>query len=454
MTARHHAIHPKLRSLAVPVDSLQLLEENPNHGDVEAVARSLDRFGQRKPITAQPDGTVTAGNTTLQAAISLGWTHIAVVPTDDDATTALAWALADNHSADLGTQDDALLLEHLLELQAADQSLLDAASFTQADIDDLIRACADEEQAAGGFRADPDYVPDDAPAITVLGDVWKLGDHRLVCGDCTDPAVVARVCPAGEADAIWTDPRYNVAVDGAAGTILNDDLPDAEFADLLAGAFASAALALRPGGAIYVAHSESERHTFTAAFLAAGFHLSSTIIWRKHALVLSRGDYQWQHEPILYGWRLGGPHRWLGNRKQTTIVESTDSPFLALADGSWQIAVGDTVLIIAGDNLTVTEHESTVHEHDRPSRSDDHPTTKPVDLVARHIRNSSRPGELVLDLFGGSGTTLIAAHATGRLARLIELDPHFCDVICRRFQEVTGIVPINQRTRRRVSFID
>lgn len=453
-TKATHNIAPKLRALAVSVDGLVLLEANPNHGDVEAVARSLARFGQRKPITFQPDGTVTAGNTTLQAAISLGWSHIAALPTDDDPATAIAWSIADNHTADLGTQDDAVLLEHLLELQEADASLLEAASFSQADIDDLLRALADEEEAAGGFRTDPDYVPADCPAITELGDVWKLGDHRLVCGDSTDPAVLLRVCADGEAHAVWTDPPYNVAYSGAAGSIANDDLDADSFAALLAGAFANAARALTPGGAIYVAHSETERLAFTAAFEAAGFHLANTIIWRKHALVLGRSDYQWQHEPILYGWKRGGPHRWLGNRKQTTIVESTDSPFLALSDGSWQIAVGDRLLVIAGDNLTVTEHESSVHEHDRPTRSDDHPTTKPVDLIARHLRNSTRPGETVLDLFGGSGSTLVAAHVTGRLARLIELDPRFCDVICRRFQELTGIVPVHQRTRRRVSFTD
>ena len=460
-----HNIVPALARLAVPVDSLQLLEDNPNVGDVEAVARSLARFGQRKPITAQPDGTVTAGNTTLRAAISLGWSHVAAVPTDDDAATALAWSLADNHSADLGAQDDHVMLERLLELQAADAELLEAASFFQDDIDDLLRRLADDaEEEGAGFRTDPDSVPSSAPAITEAGDVWKLGDHRLVCGDATDPAVVASVCPAGEAHAVWTDPPYNVAIEGKAGAIgagrwrrrsvLNDDLSADEFGRLLAGALAAAHTVLTPGGAIYVAHADSERVAFTSAFVAAGFHLSGVIIWRKHSLVLGRSDYQWQHEPILYGWKLGAAHRWLGTRKQTTLVESTDSPFLQQPDGSWQILAGDRILVVSGDNLSVVEHESTVHEHDRPTRSDDHPTTKPVDLIARHLRNSTRPGEVVVDLFGGSGSTLVAAHTLGRVARLVELDPRFCDVICRRFQELTGIVPIHQRSRRRVSFLD
>lgn len=450
---RFENIHPALRPLAMPIAKLRLLDGNPNVGDVEAVARSLERFTQRKPITAQPDGVVTAGNTTMQAAQSLGWTHIAVVPTDDDAVTAMAWALADNHS-DLGTTDDLLLRDMLLEVQALDPSLLEAASYTEEDVADLIARIA-EEAAAGDvpLRTDADHVPDSAPAVTVLGDVWKLGDHLLVCGDSTSPTVIDRLMGDERAAMVWTDPPYNVAIDGKAGTILNDDLSEFDFGALLNGAMQSAFTLLRPGGSIYVAHADTERLAFTAAFKDAGFHLSGCLIWRKQSLVLGRSDYQWQHEPILYGWKPGAAHRWFGGRKQTTVIESTDSPFLRLDDTSWQLTVGDRIVVVSGTDLTFAEYDGTVIEVDRPSRSADHPTMKPVELIARHVRNSSRAGDVVVDLFGGSGSTLIAAHVTNRVARLVELDPKFCDVICRRWQEATGIVPVNARTRRRRSFV-
>lgn len=449
-------IHPSLQHLAVPVGQLRLLDRNPNVGDVDSVARSLERFGQRKPITAQDDThVVTAGNTTLQAAMLLGWTHIAVVPTDDDAVTAMAWAIADNRSADLGHSNDPLLAELLLEIQEADPSLLEAASYSQAELDDLLARIADEAGDAGiGVRGDPDHVPSSAPPITIEGDVWRLGDHLLVCGDSTSPTVIERLMGDERAAMVWTDPPYNVAIDGKAGTILNDDLSASDFGRLLEGAMASAFTLLRPGGSIYVAHADTERLAFTAAFVGAGFKLSGCIIWRKQSLVLGRSDYQWQHEPILYGWKPGAAHRWYGGRKQTTVVESTDGPFMRLDDGSWQLTFGDRILVVSGTDLQVAEYDGSVIEVDRPSRSQDHPTTKPVALIARQIRNSCRAGEVVVDLFGGSGSTLIAAHTTGRVARLVELDPKFCDVICRRWQEATGIVPVHARTKRKRSFLE
>lgn len=445
-------IAPDLATLAVAVDSLALLPGNPRRGDVGAVARSLAQFGQRKPIVARRDGTVIAGNHTLQAAQQLGWPEVAVVWVDDDDATASAFALADNRTAELGGYDDQALADLIAEVQAADADLLAATGWSDADLEALLEDIA----ATGPLPTidDPDAVPDSAPAKTVPGDVWLLDGHRLMCGDSTVPTDVDRLMAGELADMVWTDPPYNVAVKGLAGSIMNDDLSAGDFASLLDGAMQSAFAALRPGGPIYVAHAETERLEFSRAFVDAGFKMSGCIVWRKNAFTLSRSDYQWQHEPILYGWKPGAAHRWFGGRKQTSIVEATEAPFQQQPDGSWQFVIGDRVFVLTGQDIAVTTLEGSTPEYPKPARSELHPTTKPVALVQRQIESSSRHGNSVLDLFGGSGTTMIASHLLGRRARLMELDPKYCDVICKRFQQATGIIPIAESTNNPHSFLE
>ncbi len=441
-----------LAPLAAPIATLQLLPGNPRRGDVAAVARSLDAFGQRKPIVARRDGTVIAGNHTLQAAQQLGWSEIAVVWVDDDDTTAKAFALADNRTAELGDYDDQLLADLISEVQSASPDLLTASGWGADGVADLLeRLAADQLPTIAG---DPDALPERVPSKTVPGDVWLLGPHRVCCGDSTSQGDLDKLMAGGLANMVWTDPPYNVAIEGRAGKIMNDDMAAGEFRSLLDGALASAFMALRPGGAIYVAHADSERLAFTAAYADAGFKLSGVLVWRKNAMTLGRSDYQWRHEPILYGWRPGAAHQWHGGRKQTSVAEATDLPFVDAGDGTWHIAIGDRVLVVAGTDVTVSELETSVHEFDKPSRSELHPTMKPVALVERHIKNSSRIGEVVLDLFGGSGTTLVAAHSCRRVARLMELDPHFVDVICARFQQLTGIKPIAEATNNEHDFLE
>jgi DNA modification methylase len=441
-----------LAALAAPIDKLDLLPGNPRRGDVDAVAKSLAAFGQRKPIVARRDGTVIAGNHTLQAARQLGWPEIAVVWVDDDDTTAKAFALADNRTAELGTYDDQLLADLISEVQSANPDLLTASGWGADGVADLLERLAVEQLPT--ITGDPDALPERVPSKTVSGDVWLLGPHRVCCGDSTSQGDLDKLMAGDMADMVWTDPPYNVAVEGRAGKIMNDDMAAGEFRSLLDGALASAFVALRPGGAIYVAHSESERLAFTAAFVDVGFKLSGTLVWRKNAMTLSRSDYQWRHEPILYGWRPGAAHQWHGGRKQTSVAEATDLPFVDACDGTWHITVGDRVLVVAGIDVTVTQLESSVQEFDKPLRSELHPTMKPVALVERHIKNSSRIGEVVLDVFGGSGTTLVAAHSARRVARLMELDPHFVDVICARFQQLTGIKPIAEATNNEHDFLE
>lgn len=429
----------------VPVGEVQLHPDNAKLGDVPAIASSIERNGFYGSLVVQRStGYILVGNHRWLAAREDGLTEIPVLFVDVDADQARRIMVADNRTSELGEFD----AEKLTALLASFDGDLEGTGYSVDDLQDMLGG------GSGGGFTDVDHVPDVSPAVSVPGDVWILGPHRVMCGSATSPSDLERLLAGETVDLVWTDPPYNVAIEGAAGSIENDDLSAGEFRDLLDGAFASAFQALRPGGSIYVAHADSERLAFTAAFLAAGFKLSGVVVWRKNSLVLGRSDYQWQHEPILYGWKPGRAHRWFGGRKQTTVTEAEGRPFRAQPDGTWHVVLGDRILVVAGTDLTVTELEGSVMEVDRPTRSELHPTMKPVQLIVRQLVNSSRAGDVVLDLFGGSGSTLIACHGTQRAARLMELDPRFVDVICHRFQEHTGIVPVAEATGRPHSFLE
>jgi len=239
---------------------------------------------------------------------------------------------------------------------------------------------------------------------------------------------------------VFTDPPYNVDYIGSAGKIKNDKMSPAVFEQFLGKAFNVISGSLLDGGPIYVAHADFGKIgiVFRAAFISAGLHLAACLNWRKNQFALSRSDYQWIHEPILYGWKKGAPHRWYGGRKKRTIQEFPGDAFTRVATGEYQIAVGDEILTITGDNLQVRSDWPTIIAEKKPIKSESHPTMKPVALVERFIRNSSKKGDTVLDAFGGSGTTMIAAEINGRIARLMELDPKFVDVIVLRWQEFMG----------------
>ncbi len=280
--------------------------------------------------------------------------------------------------------------------------------------------------------------PIPATPVTRRDDLWQLGHHRVLCGDATCAADLERVLEGAPADAVWTDPPYNVDYEGAAGSIQNDALSDQVFATFLGNAFQAVASVMRPGAPIYVAHSDTGGVTFRRCFMEAGLKLSSCLIWRKNALVLSRGDYHWQHEPILYGWKPGAAHRWYGVRDKTTMLEFEGGPFQQVGEREWQIAVGETTLIVRGDNLTVEPARGTVYLEDKPAVNADHPTMKPVALIQRMLANSARTGAHVLDPFAGSGSTLIAAEALGLTGHMVELDERYVDVIVARWQNLTG----------------
>lgn len=423
-----------LRPLVVPLDSLTQLPGNPRRGDVDAVAASLQRFGQRKPIVVDAHGTIIAGNHTWAAAKQLGWDEIAAVRVQDDEATARAFALADNRTAELGGYDEAALLDLIRSVAEVDADLLADTGWDDASVQDLV------DRIDPGL---PDTPPDDdaptppAEPVSKPGDVWVLGAHRLMCGDATDVLAYGALLAGDLADCVITDPPYGVAYVGKTAdalTIANDDLDLAGFCDFLKAAYASMYAASRPGAPIYVFHADTFGETFRNAHVAGGWLLKQVLVWVKNSMVLGRQDYNWQHEPILYGWKPGAAHTWVGNSKSVTVLQDA-------VDNLGSLSHEELV-----DLLTGMFEQSSVIRENRPTRNRDHPTMKPVHLIQRLICNSAERRAIVLDPFGGSGSTLMACEYTGRKARLIELDPKYADVICRRWQEYTGALPVLEST--------
>ena len=381
-----------------PVTRLVEYARNPRRNDdvVDRMCSVIEEFGFRIPIIALSDGGVVDGHLRLKAARKLGLETVPVVLADDLSETQIkAFRLLANRSANWAEWDDELLALELEDLQAQDFNL----ELTGFDFDEIDRLLNADTEPAG--NTDDDDVPEtpDAP-ISKPGDLWLLGNHRLLCGDATVLGDVERVLDGGLADLTFCDPPYNVDYAGGASRktdrrIENDNLGNA-FEAFLYDACVNIVSVTK--GGIYICMSSSELHTLQKAFVDAGGHWSTFIIWAKNRFTLGRSDYQRQYEPILYGWKEGTDHFWCGARDQ-----------------------GDVWFI------------------DRPHKNDLHPTMKPVALVERAVRNSSKSRDIVLDPFGGSGTTLIACEKAGRSGRLIEMDPKYADVIVKRWQEFTGL---------------
>jgi DNA modification methylase len=418
-----------------PVSALKPYEKNARtHSaeQVEQLTRSIREFGFTNPLLIDEQNRIIAGHGRLQAALALKMTEVPVIIlTGLSDAQRRALILADNKIALNSGWDLKLLTEELAELKLEGYDLT-LTGFSLEEIDAMTPVVVDDK--------DPDDAPDvPAEPKTKPGDVYVMGPHRLVCGDSTSVDNLDRLMRGELADVCWTDPPYNVAYETKAGKIANDDLDDGEFRDFLAGAYGCAFAVMKPGAAIYVAHADTEGLNFRATFRAAGFKLSGCLVWRKDSLVLGRSDYQWQHEPILYGWKPGSRHRWYGGRKLTTMIDLDQDrmPFKRRDDGKYEIRIGDAVMVIDG-TAQIEELVPSVINEPKPKRSDGHPTMKPVALIERMLRNSARPGDIVLDLFGGSGSTLMAAERLGMCARLSELDPGYCDVIVARWEAYTG----------------
>ncbi|EFL53030.1 DNA methylase N-4/N-6 domain protein [Solidesulfovibrio fructosivorans JJ]] len=401
---------------------------------VERMMAAIREYGFRVPVLARCDGEVVDGRLRLDAAARLGLATVPVIPADGLTEAQVrAFRLLVNRSATWAAWDEDMVAVELGELRELDVDLA-LTGFDVAELDELLGLLP----LSG--RTDPDDVPPvpETP-LTRPGDVWLLGRHRLLCGDATSSTDLAALLGEERPELAVTDPPYNVAVEGKAGKILNDNMGETAFREFLGRAFAALFEVLADGAAVYVAHSETEGLTFRESFLAAGFKLAGCLIWRKNVHVLGRSDYHWQHEPILYGWKPTGRHAWFGGRRQTTLLEALPGAVL-LDDGRVQIPAGDNVYLVSGQDLSVEIAPGSIISVDKPPRSDAHPTMKPVALLERFIRNSSRPGDLVIDPFGGSGSTFMACEGLGRSCRTLELDPRFCDVIVRRWQDHTGHV--------------
>ncbi|MEN6549441.1 MAG: site-specific DNA-methyltransferase [Armatimonadia bacterium] len=437
---------------------------------VEELQRLLIEFGWTNPVLIDEMGIV-AGHGRIMATQKLyecgkqitfpngSPIPIGFVPTLDctgwsDAQRR-AYIIADNRSALSAGWDEEMLKLELRELEAIDYDLA-LTAFSDDELDLLLAPDLDELP-----EADPDAAPAEREtAVSVAGDVWICGPHRVACGDSTSIDDWDRLMQGERADACWTDPPYNVDLGRKnklldktlggkrfeTGAIANDKMSAADFADLIAGIYASLFAVLKPGAAIYVAHSDKAGGLFRHLFEQAGFHFSQMLIWKKNTHVLGMADFQPIHEPVIYGWKPGSKHRWYGGRKQTTVMAAGEGgPISQLPDGRWAITVGDSVLIVSGE-ATLEEAPSSIIHEPKPERSGLHASQKPVNLVERMLKNSTRAGDIVVDACGGSGSTLIAADRLGMSARLMELNPTFVDVIVRRWQDYTGRRAVHAET--------
>jgi DNA modification methylase len=391
---------------------------------VAQIADSMKEYGWTNPVLLRPNKSIIAGHGRVLAAQKLAIEAVPCIILDGlTDLQARAYMLADNRIAlNAGWNTELLALE-LLDLQAAGYQL-DLTGFSKLELKALI---GPEAAVRQGKTADDAVPPPGTKAVSQHGDIWALGRHRLMVGDATNLADVQRLMGDFKADIVWTDPPYNVAYEGQAGAIMNDDQEAAAFDRFLLRAFQSCYWAMKPGACIYVTHADTERWAFTQAFETAQLKLSQVLIWVKNGAVFGRQDYNWQHEPILYGWKEGAGHFFAGNFTLTTVIEEPLDVSKLTAGQAKSLCV----------QLLEARRSTVIHE-DKPTKSELHPTMKPVALVQRMLEASSHEEAVVFDPFGGSGTTLITAEKTNRRAFLLELDPRYADVIIKRWQDFTG----------------
>jgi DNA modification methylase len=417
----------------------------PGDPEYEKLAISIEKNGYIDPIVINEDGTIIGGHQRRTVMMDLGYTEAEVCIVDiPDKNDEIAANIALNQIS--GEWDNDKLMGLLIDLESAGHDTM-AAGFNSADLTQLFNT-VEITQEANDDGFDP-YAAmeqqEETEPITQPGDIWQLGEHRLMCGDASDFSDVGILMGGKEADLIITDPPYNVdyeAKDKALeksykrnttrknNEILNDKMSDGDFYNFLLQVFSNIFDAARKGAAVYVFHADSEGLTFRQAFDAAGFKLAEVLIWEKNQFVIGRQDYHWRHEPILYGWKEGAGHYFIDDRSQDNVFIEDDIDFESMKKS-------DLVAYIEQVRAKLYER-TTVQYEKKPAKSNMHPTMKPVALVGRLMLNSSRRGDAVADYFGGSGTTLIAAEQLGRIAYLMEVSPQYCDIIVKRWEEYTG----------------
>lgn len=367
----------------------------PGDKEYEKLKRSIQQFGYVEPVIwNKRTGYVVGGHQRLTVMKDLGYTEVECVVVDLDTTHEKALNVALNKIS--GEWDETKLQELFKDLQMSNYDV-SLTGFEDVEIEKLFQDVVQAAVKEDSFDVDAEL---EKPVFTKTGDLWFLGEHRLICGDSTSPDVMDTLMADKKANLVVTDPPYNVEYVGKTKdklTIQNDKMDNDNFYKFLLAAYQNMERAMADDASIYVFHADTEGLNFRKAFVDAGFYLSGCCIWKKPSMVLGRSPYQWQHEPCLYGWKKKGKHLWYADRKQTTI---------------W--------------------------EFERPSRSKQHPTMKPIPLIAYPIMNSSMSNCIVLDPFGGSSSTLLACEQTNRVCRTIELDPKYCDVIINRYIEQKG----------------
>lgn len=385
-------IEKKKTAELLPADYNPRKDLKPGDAEYEKLKRSLEQFGYVEPVIWNKNtGRVVGGHQRLKVLIDMGMTEVdcVVVELDEEKEKALNIAL-NKISGEWDNDKLALLIS---DLQGADFDV-SLTGFDPDEIEDLFK-----DDMKDGVKDDDFDIEEELkkPTVSKAGDLWMLGNHRLVCGDSTKVDTYDLLMAGKLANLVITDPPYNVNYEGSAGKIKNDNMENSAFYQFLLDAFTNTEKAMADDASIYVFHADTEGLNFRRAFADAGFYLSGTCIWKKQSLVLGRSPYQWQHEPCLFGWKKAGKHQWYAGRKETTI---------------W--------------------------EFDKPKKNGDHPTMKPVPLIAYPVMNSSMSNCIVLDPFGGSGSTLIACEQTNRICHTIELDEKYCDVIVKRYIEQVG----------------
>ena len=434
------------------VDTLKNYEKNPrnNKKAIDKVKESIATFGFRNPIIIDNNNVIVAGHTRLQAAKELNITEVPCIVLQDLTPEKIkAFRIADNKTSEYAEWDMELLYEELQELAEMNVDL----SITGMSNKELEEIMDDNTEVI-----EDDYDIDkilESKIFILPGDILELGNHRVMCGDSTNPEEVAELLNEKRIDLVLTDPPYNVNYgektklkkeydDGLRDTnnILNDNMESIAFYTFLYEFYKTTVENVKLGGAIYVFHADTERINFTSAFVNAGFKLAQVLIWVKNSLVLSRQDYHWLHEPILYGWREGASHHYVSDRTSVTVVEDLNIDKLSKEQMK-------TLL----KQLLKEEASTTAVREDRPRINELHPTMKPVQLCGKLIKNSSRPKELVYDGFGGSGSTLIAAHQLDRICYMMELDPKYAQTIAERYLAFTDTPDlIIIRNNKRISY--
>ena len=399
-------------------------ENNPRNNDeaVEIVAKSIQQFGFKVPIVIDNEMVIVTGHTRLKAAQKLGLEKVPCIMADDLSPEQIkAFRLADNKTSEYATWDLSKLEIELDELHDLEFDMSDFGF----DVKEL-------DLAGDDFEFEEEVANISTP-ITNRGDIWQLGRHRLMCGDSTKADDFERLMDGYKAKLVITDPPYNVDYQSVTTDmkIMNDKMDGNKFRVFLYDAFVRMFDSMMHGAPIYVFHADTEGYNFRGAFKDAGLKLSQNLVWVKNSLVPGYSDYQWKHEPILYGWKEGSAHFWYGDRKNATVYED-----LALMNPK-KLKKEELVSFIKELQDSQNERSSVIY-HDKTSFNEEHPTMKPVKLLGKLIFNSSEKGDLILDSFGGSGSTLIAAEQSERTCNMMELDPIFCDVIVKRWEKLTG----------------